>query len=84
MHNVLVSVALLEPQGPTLYSPEGQEIIARHGFRPRDEKVLQKSAGRFPAIKTFDVEQTLGSWKDVQKKHFAEGGIYDQIAVSKR
>jgi sulfate/thiosulfate transport system substrate-binding protein len=66
-----------------LYAPEGQEIIAKHGFRPRDEKILQKFADRFPAIKTFDVEQTLGSWKDVQKKHFGEGGIYDQIMIRK-
>jgi len=64
-----------------LFSPAGQEIIARHAFRPRDEKVLQKFAGRFPAIKTFSVEQTLGSWADVQRMHFTDGGIYDQIAV---
>jgi sulfate transport system substrate-binding protein len=67
-----------------LYSPAGQEIIARHGFRPRDEKVLAKLESRFPAIRTFDVERTLGGWAVVQRKHFADGGIYDQIAVSKR
>jgi sulfate transport system substrate-binding protein len=66
-----------------LFSPAGQEIIARHAFRPRDEKVLQKFAGRFPAIKTFSVEQTLGSWAEVQKRHFADGGIYDQIAAKR-
>jgi sulfate/thiosulfate transport system substrate-binding protein len=66
-----------------LFSPAAQEIIAKHGFRPRDEKVLEKHAGRFPAIKTFSVEQTLGGWPEVQKKHFAEGGIYDQIAVKR-
>jgi sulfate transport system substrate-binding protein len=66
-----------------LFSPQGQEIVARHAFRPRDEKVLQKFAGRFPAIRTFDVERTLGSWADVQKMHFADGGIYDQIAVKR-
>jgi sulfate transport system substrate-binding protein len=64
-----------------LFSPQGQEIIARHAFRPRDETVLQKHASRFPAIKTFSVEQTLGSWAEVQKKHFADGGIYDQIGA---
>jgi sulfate transport system substrate-binding protein len=66
-----------------LFSPRGQEIIAKHAFRPRDEQVLQKFAGRFPAIKTFSVEQTLGSWAEVQKKHFADGGIYDQIMVKR-
>ena len=64
-----------------LFSPRGQEIIAKHAFRPRDEKVLQQFAGRFPAVKTFSVERTLGPWAAVQAKHFADGAIYDQIVV---
>jgi sulfate/thiosulfate transport system substrate-binding protein len=66
-----------------LFSPEAQEIIARHAFRPRDEQVLQRFAGRFPAIKTFSVERLLGSWTEVQAKHFADGAIYDQIVVNR-
>lgn len=62
-----------------LFSPQGQEIIAKHAFRPRDDKVLQKFQDRFPAIKTFTVEEQLGGWAAVQAKHFADGGIYDQI-----
>lgn len=66
-----------------LYSPEGQEIIAKHYFRPRDPAVAKKYAARFPAIKTFTVEEKFGSWEAVQKTHFADGGIYDQIAVKR-
>jgi sulfate transport system substrate-binding protein len=66
-----------------LFSPQGQEIIARHAFRPRDEAVLQRFAGRFPAIKTFTVEGALGSWPEVLAKHFADGAIYDQIVVKR-
>jgi sulfate transport system substrate-binding protein len=66
-----------------LFSAEGQEIIAKHHFRPRDEAVLKKSASLFPNIRTFQVEKLLGSWADLQKQHFADGGIYDQIAVKK-
>ncbi len=66
-----------------LFSPQAQEIIARHAFRPRNETVLQKFAGRFPAIKTFSVEQVLGGWAEVQAKHFADGAIYDQIVVKR-
>ncbi|WP_300436013.1 sulfate ABC transporter substrate-binding protein [Zoogloea sp.] len=66
-----------------LYSPEGQEIIARHNFRPRDPAVLKKHASRFPAIKTFTVEEKFGSWDAVQKTHFSDGGIYDQIVVKR-
>lgn len=66
-----------------LYSPEGQEIIAKHNFRPRDPAVLKKHASRFPAIKTFTVEEKFGSWDAVQKTHFSDGGIYDQIVVKR-
>jgi len=66
-----------------LFSPEGQEIIAKHHFRPRDPAVAKKYAARFPAIKTFTVEEKFGSWEAVQKTHFADGGIYDQIAVKR-
>ena len=66
-----------------LFSPEGQEIIAKHYFRPRDPAVAKKYASRFPAIKTFTVEEKFGSWEAVQKTHFADGGIYDQIAVKR-
>ena len=66
-----------------LFSPQGQEIIAKHAFRPRDATVLQKFPGRFPAIKTFTVEEALGGWAEVQAKHFADGAIYDQIIVKR-
>jgi sulfate transport system substrate-binding protein len=63
-----------------LYSAEAQAIIARHHFRPR---VAVKDA-EFPPIKTFTVEDKIGPWADVQKAHFSDGGIYDQIAVRTR
>ena len=66
-----------------LFSPEGQEILARHNFRPRDAEVAKRHAARFPAIKTFTVDSLLGGWPAVVKTHFADGGIYDQL-VAKR
>lgn len=64
-----------------LFSPTAQGIIAKHHFRPRDPAVLKQYASQFPPIKTFTVEDQLGGWKAVQKTHFADGGIYDQIIV---
>ncbi len=66
-----------------LFSPAGQEIIAKHDFRPRDPAVLKKHAAKYPTIRTFTVEQRLGGWGAVQKAHFADGGIYDQIVARK-
>ncbi|MCE1240467.1 MAG: sulfate ABC transporter substrate-binding protein [Azonexaceae bacterium] len=67
-----------------LFSPAGQEIIAKHDFRPRDPAVLKKYAAKFPKVKTFTVDQKLGGWAAVQKAHFADGALYDQIIVLKK
>lgn len=67
-----------------LFSPAGQDIIARHNFRPRDPGVAAKYASRFPAIKTFTVEGLLGGWAKVQSEHFADGALYDQISSVRR
>lgn len=66
-----------------LFSSAGQEIIAKHNFRPTDRSVLDKNAARFPQIATFSVETLLGGWAKVQREHFADGGIYDQIVVKR-
>ena len=62
-----------------LFSPTGQEEIARNHFRPSDKDVLAKHATEFPAVETIDVETTFGGWAKVQKTHFADGGTFDQI-----
>lgn len=64
-----------------LYGDEAQRIIAKHNFRPRSDVVLKETASQFPAIKTFTVEDKIGAWADVQKLHFADGGIYDQVTT---
>ncbi len=62
-----------------LYSDEAQEIIAKHHFRPRNAAVLK--AAHLPEINTFSVEDKIGPWADVQKTHFSDGGVYDQITT---
>ena len=62
-----------------LYSPEGQEIAARHYYRPRLEATRQKFAATFPHVETFTIDQIFGGWSKAQKTHFADGGVFDQI-----
>lgn len=62
-----------------LYSEEGQNIAARHYYRPRDAKVAAKYAGQFPKIRLVTIDDTFGGWSEAQKKHFADGGSFDQI-----
>jgi len=62
-----------------LYSPEGQELAARHHFRPRNQAVLAKYASKFPRIRMVTIDQVFGGWAQAQKVHFNDGGIFDQI-----
>ncbi len=62
-----------------LYSAEGQEIAARNFYRPRDAALLTKYATQFPTLKLFTVKELFGGWASAQKKHFSDGGIFDQI-----
>ncbi len=66
-----------------LFTEEGQKIIAKHHFRPRDAALLKSNANQFPEIRTFKADELLGSWSQLQKEHFADGGIYDQIATKR-
>ncbi|TAH47832.1 MAG: sulfate ABC transporter substrate-binding protein [Betaproteobacteria bacterium] len=62
-----------------LYSPVGQKIAARHYYRPiKPELADPKDVARFPKVKTFTIEE-LGGWQKVQKAHFGDGGVFDQI-----
>jgi sulfate transport system substrate-binding protein len=71
--------AIAEAYLQYLYSPEGQEIAARHHYRPRDPKVAAKYQGQFAKVQTFTVDQAFGGWQNAQKTHFADGGTFDQI-----
>jgi len=62
-----------------LYSPEGQEIAAKHYYRPRLESVAKKYAGQFPKLKLITVDQVFGGWQNAQQEFFADGGVFDQI-----
>ncbi|HVL74531.1 MAG TPA: sulfate ABC transporter substrate-binding protein [Noviherbaspirillum sp.] len=62
-----------------LYSDEGQELAARHFFRPVNEAVQARHAGRFPHIELFDIDAAFGGWGEAAAKHFADGAIFDQI-----
>lgn len=62
-----------------LYSDEGQEIAAKHFYRPRNEAIAKKYAANFADLKLVTLESVFGSWANAQKTHFASGGVFDQI-----
>jgi sulfate/thiosulfate-binding protein len=62
-----------------LYTPEGQEIAARHFYRPRLAAVAAKYASQFPNMSLVTVDEVFGGWKKAHAAHFADGALFDQI-----
>lgn len=62
-----------------LYSDEGQHIVAKHHYRPSNPTILKETAAQFPQLALFTVKDLEGDWEKAQKKHFAQGGLFDQI-----
>lgn len=67
-----------------LFSEAGQEIAARHHFRPRSESVAAKFADGFPKLELFTVDEVFGGWKQAHRDHFGEGGSFEQIQRTRR
>jgi sulfate/thiosulfate-binding protein len=64
-----------------LYTPEAQKLIAHNYYRPSDPKSADlKDLARFADVKLVSIDDPLfGGWAKAQPKHFADGGIFDQI-----
>ena len=63
-----------------LYSPTGQKLAAKHFFRPSDPAAADPAdLARFPKLDLVTIDDTFGGWAAAQKKHFAEGGLFDQL-----
>jgi sulfate transport system substrate-binding protein len=62
-----------------LYAPQGQEIAAKHYYRPRNEQVAARYAKVFPRVELFTIDQVFGGWKKAQHEHFDDNGIYDNL-----
>jgi sulfate/thiosulfate transport system substrate-binding protein len=65
-----------------LYSPAGQAIAAKHYYRPvAPEHADPADLERFPDLELITIDEVFGGWQEAQSRHFAEGGVFDQIAT---
>jgi len=62
-----------------LYTEEAQQLAAKEYYRPRLASVLEQYKEQFPDIRMLSIDNDFGGWQEAQKKHFADGGIFDQI-----
>src|SRR5205085_7710612 len=61
-----------------LYTPEGQQLAAKHYYRPRLQEATEPYPDRFAQLELMNIED-FGGWVQAYKTHFTEGGIFDQI-----
>jgi sulfate transport system substrate-binding protein len=61
-----------------LYDEPAQVLAAKHFYRPRNPAVAARFADRFPHLDLTDISD-FGGWAAAQKRHFADGGLFDQI-----
>ncbi|HET9934517.1 MAG TPA: sulfate ABC transporter substrate-binding protein, partial [Polyangiaceae bacterium] len=62
-----------------LYTDEAQELVAKNYYRPRNADVAKRYAARFKSVELFQLSELFGDWNKVQKTHFDDGGVFDQI-----
>jgi sulfate transport system substrate-binding protein len=67
-----------------VYSDEGQEIAAKHFYRPSNEAILRKHAATFPELKLFPITDIAKDFPDAHKQFIAEGGVFDSIYKPKK
>jgi sulfate transport system substrate-binding protein len=63
-----------------LYSKEGQEIIARNYYRPRDPEIAAKYANQYPKLTLVTIKD-FGGWANATKTHFSDAGTFAQITT---
>lgn len=62
-----------------LFSDAGQELAAKHYYRPQKREVLAKHSTQFKSLELFSVAEVFGSWSEAQRIHFSDGGLFDQL-----
>ena len=63
-----------------LYSPQGQQLAAKHFYRPVDKDLISvEQLQQFAQLTLFTIEEVFGGWKKAQAAHFDDGGVFDQI-----
>ncbi|MBC1238424.1 sulfate ABC transporter substrate-binding protein [Nostoc sp. 2RC] len=69
-----------------LYTPEAQQEFIKLGFRPVDETLAQTKevTDKFPKVQTLGTVQDFGGWEEIDKKFFADGGVFDKIQAQKK
>lgn len=67
-----------------LQGEEAQEIFAEEGFRPVNAAVWNRRKASFAPVTTLFTASDLGGWAAIDRHFFANGGVWDKLAASRR
>ena len=67
-----------------LYTDEGQDVIARHRYRPSDPAALARNKDKFPEITLFPIAEIARSWDAANDRFFKEGAEFDRMFTRKK
>jgi sulfate transport system substrate-binding protein len=67
-----------------LYSDVGQEIAAKHYYRPSNPTIAARYANQFPSLTLFTIDAVFGGWTKANAEHFADGASFDRIFAAGR
>ena len=62
-----------------LYSDVGQELAAKHFYRPTKPEIAAKYADKFAKLDLVTIDDVFGGWGKVSKEYFGDGGVFDAI-----
>jgi sulfate/thiosulfate-binding protein len=63
-----------------LYTPAGQALIAKQGYRPsKPEFAAPEDLKRFHELDLVTIDKTFGGWPAAQKKFFVDGALFDEM-----
>ena len=62
-----------------LYSDDAQRIAAENYYRPVNQEILEGYSDVFDLNMELKTIDDFDGWQEVQRKHFADGGVFDRI-----
>ena len=62
-----------------LYSDEAQRLAGQNYYRPSNPDILNEFSDTFDLHLSLVTIDDFGGWDAAQEKHFADGGVFDQI-----
>ena len=62
-----------------LFTPEAQQVFAKHGLRSPDPEVAKATAEQYPPIEDLFTIDHFGGWKDATPTFFGDTGIFYEV-----